>query len=628
MPASTSTSISVESTPTISSHTVASNGHDSVGVTSSSLTLPQQAQNALLVSQIRQQLQNSGQVQAGTSLIRIINSNGQVILAADGSQATLNGNLATTTNGTFWLPLHREANEGFLFTVMDQQQQQQVISHRSNQIRLPVVATTASTTTTSNGALSQHQPQPQHTFQTVEQLEATGFSPAPRQATTPQAHQPSSIRPSPESPGFARSGPPPSSAPTFSVIHPNQAYIISSSLAPLHQESTTSQNQHHLNGPSQQQPNISQVAPQGIISNRQTSPQSQSQSQQQRQQQQIMVYPAGSIASTPSSSRQRQQQLIKLSNGDTVPISSVIHLSNTSIANSEAQNGQQEASKSLVTTNGSPVVTTTTMVPSGQDLSPYLSSLVVSPGTPTSLSSNNPVNMLNLSSSSVSSSSSSSLNSLISKSLFLNQSSPDLAHFVLTPPNSQLHDETDRSLLLSCGISGPDSTGFWRCNFPDCVFTSAAQATFVSHIRRAHEVHRPYRCMHPGCDASFKEKYKLKVHRVVHTKEKPFKCSWPGCTARFSQSGHVSRHRRTHMEHAKFPCQWQGCTRAFIQKHTLKYHMMMHQGLKPWACPIEHCGRSFIEKWKLAKHIKSHNPVPRQEDSLEEKPQLVKLEPT
>lgn len=192
--------------------------------------------------------------------------------------------------------------------------------------------------------------------------------------------------------------------------------------------------------------------------------------------------------------------------------------------------------------------------------------------------------------------------------------------------------DPDTVLLQSLGITGADGSGFWRCALGDagggapCTFSSPSRLTFVAHIRKAHHLSRPYRCPAPGCNATFKEKYKLKVHSVVHTRQKvlfdwmssfllisfflilqPFTCDWPGCTARFSQSGHVSRHRKTHIDTPKYGCSWPGCTRSFIQKHTLKNHMMMHRGEKPWVCTIDGCGRSFIEKWKLVKHMKSHS---------------------
>ena len=176
-----------------------------------------------------------------------------------------------------------------------------------------------------------------------------------------------------------------------------------------------------------------------------------------------------------------------------------------------------------------------------------------------------------------------------------------------SPEPSQGIRETELQLLMAIGYS-PDTCGYWRCKQPSCHFISTTNSVFLSHIRKAHSVHRPYRCEVEGCGAQFKEKYKLKVHAVVHTGEKPFACDWPGCNSRFSQSGHVSRHRKTHMGTTKYVCDWPGCDRSFIQKHTLKYHSMMHRGEKPWICDINECGRSFIEKWKLVKHQRSHDP--------------------
>lgn len=145
-----------------------------------------------------------------------------------------------------------------------------------------------------------------------------------------------------------------------------------------------------------------------------------------------------------------------------------------------------------------------------------------------------------------------------------------------------------------------------RCDVANCDFATTSKSILKCHLKEVHQMSRPYKCTHEGCTASFKERYKLKVHAVVHTGEKPYICNWPGCKLRFSQSGHMSRHRKSHLFDNKFICTWPGCTRSFIQKHNLKNHLMRHRGEKPWSCEHKNCGKSFLEKWKLAKHQKIH----------------------
>lgn len=154
--------------------------------------------------------------------------------------------------------------------------------------------------------------------------------------------------------------------------------------------------------------------------------------------------------------------------------------------------------------------------------------------------------------------------------------------------------------------SGAPLLEYFRCEVGECHFATTARLDLKAHLRSAHQVYRPYKCDFANCTASFKERYKLKVHSVVHTGEKPFLCDWPGCKLRFSQSGHMSRHRKSHLFKNKHPCSWPGCSRTFIQKHNLKTHLMRHRGEKPWRCEQDECGKSFLEKWKLAKHQKTH----------------------
>lgn len=150
---------------------------------------------------------------------------------------------------------------------------------------------------------------------------------------------------------------------------------------------------------------------------------------------------------------------------------------------------------------------------------------------------------------------------------------------------------------------------FHKCNYSGCEYTTPTKENLTNHLRNIHNEARPYKCTYPGCIAAFKEKYKLKVHNVVHTGEKPFVCDWPGCASRFSQSGHLSRHRKRHTVSQKFQCSWPDCTRAFMQKHTLKYHLMHHSGDKPWQCNVNGCNRSFIERWKLTKHLRKKHQL-------------------
>lgn len=152
-------------------------------------------------------------------------------------------------------------------------------------------------------------------------------------------------------------------------------------------------------------------------------------------------------------------------------------------------------------------------------------------------------------------------------------------------------------------------TVFHKCNYNGCQFSTTVKENLFEHLRSIHNETRPYKCAYPGCIAAFKEKYKIKVHSVVHTGEKPFACNWPGCQSRFSQSGHLSRHRKRHTISPKFQCSWPGCTRVFMQKHTLKYHLMHHTGDKPWQCSVNGCNRSFIERWKLTRHLRKKHKI-------------------
>ena len=116
------------------------------------------------------------------------------------------------------------------------------------------------------------------------------------------------------------------------------------------------------------------------------------------------------------------------------------------------------------------------------------------------------------------------------------------------------------------------------------------------HVPSVDDEDRPFECSQ--CGASFKTKYILRQHMVVHSDEKPFKCMQ--CDASFKLKNHLTQHLVTHLD--KYDCGF--CEKSFKTEMKRRAHEnKFHRDDRPFQCT--QCDSAFKRKAGLNEHIRS-----------------------
>jgi len=133
----------------------------------------------------------------------------------------------------------------------------------------------------------------------------------------------------------------------------------------------------------------------------------------------------------------------------------------------------------------------------------------------------------------------------------------------------------------------------------------------VSNLNRHQETHsqgtRKFKCSHPGCRYTARQRSNLKAHQLTHmASRRRYSCDT--CSKSYSREYALRQHQKTHdPHHEDFKCQIDGCsyttgTRESYSKHVAANHQ--HEpSCDPLACPIDGCSYKSAKKENLRKHV-------------------------
>lgn len=84
--------------------------------------------------------------------------------------------------------------------------------------------------------------------------------------------------------------------------------------------------------------------------------------------------------------------------------------------------------------------------------------------------------------------------------------------------------------------------GPYACEFPFCNKIYLNKSILKRHIQAFHSSVGRFRCS--LCGKNLASKQNLKEHSYIHTGQKPYECLEPGCEETFRQGTHLSAHKR------------------------------------------------------------------------------------
>ncbi|XP_053672728.1 zinc finger protein 771-like [Anopheles nili] len=111
---------------------------------------------------------------------------------------------------------------------------------------------------------------------------------------------------------------------------------------------------------------------------------------------------------------------------------------------------------------------------------------------------------------------------------------------------------------------------------------------------------KPFKCIHAGCNGSFKDRVGLRAHVRIHASVKRYACRY--CSMRFHTLGNRNAHERTHNGEKPYICP--KCGKGFAEAGNLKNHIRFHNGERPYPCSI--CDKAYRTHYSRSVHMRSH----------------------
>ncbi|ODN04538.1 putative zinc finger protein [Orchesella cincta] len=122
-----------------------------------------------------------------------------------------------------------------------------------------------------------------------------------------------------------------------------------------------------------------------------------------------------------------------------------------------------------------------------------------------------------------------------------------------------------------------------------------------SSLRQHKQIHlaiRPFLCPEPECGKSFRRKFHMQTHLLIHKGDKKHQCA--DCGRLFLLQKDLVSHERIHSGERPFQCS--NCSKSFILKSHLVMHLRTHTGERPYKCEV--CLKCFSQANSLRLHKK------------------------
>ncbi|CAG2103527.1 unnamed protein product [Medioppia subpectinata] len=132
-----------------------------------------------------------------------------------------------------------------------------------------------------------------------------------------------------------------------------------------------------------------------------------------------------------------------------------------------------------------------------------------------------------------------------------------------------------------------------------CDYKTRTKHHLIQHMI-THSKDRPYKCHFKGCNKSFKRKFELIRHNILHKKR--FQCK--ECNESFKDNPSLLNHLSLKHKISLFECDL--CCYKTKIKHHLIQHMVTHSNERPFGCHIHGCNQTFKRKDMLIRHERLH----------------------
>ncbi|CAG2107934.1 unnamed protein product [Medioppia subpectinata] len=132
-----------------------------------------------------------------------------------------------------------------------------------------------------------------------------------------------------------------------------------------------------------------------------------------------------------------------------------------------------------------------------------------------------------------------------------------------------------------------------------CDYKTRTKHHLIQH-KISHSMDKPFKCHFLGCNKSFKRKFRLMNHKILHFNQ--FMCQ--ECNEDFKDNATLLSHLSHKHKQSVFECN--ACDYKTRNRHHLIRHEIIHSTDRPFVCRYDGCNFTFKRKDYLLRHEKLH----------------------